>query len=48
MKTVSMSKADDFNADLDRSWVVGDSTADVALANSAGVRSILDLFPIKC
>jgi histidinol-phosphate phosphatase family protein len=33
--------AEDLNADLGRSWVVGDSTTDVALANGAGVRSIL-------
>ena len=31
----------DFNADLDTSWAIGDSTADILAAQRAGVRSIL-------
>ncbi|MCU4181159.1 HAD-IIIA family hydrolase [Bosea sp. BH3] len=33
--------AADLNADLDRSWMVGDSTSDLMAAKRAGVRSIL-------
>lgn len=33
--------AAEFNIDLQRSWVIGDSTADIAMAATAGVRSIL-------
>jgi histidinol-phosphate phosphatase family protein len=29
------------NIDLDQSWMVGDSTADIAMAERAGLRSIL-------
>ncbi|MDT0507083.1 HAD-IIIA family hydrolase [Novosphingobium sp. MMS21-SN21R] len=29
------------NIDLDGSWMIGDSTADIAMANAAGLRSIL-------
>lgn len=31
----------DFNIDLDRSWMVGDSTSDVRTARNAGIKSLL-------
>ena len=36
-----LAAARDLNADLARSWMVGDSTSDVAAARAAGVRAIL-------
>lgn len=33
--------ASELNIDLSRSWMIGDSTADIAMAEKAGVRSIL-------
>lgn len=33
--------AAEFNIDLSRSWMVGDSTADIALAEAVGLRSVL-------
>lgn len=33
--------ADALNLDLDQSWVVGDSSADIAMAHKAGIRSVL-------
>lgn len=36
-----MAAARDLNIDLARSWMIGDSTADVAMARSAGLRSVL-------
>jgi histidinol-phosphate phosphatase family protein len=31
----------DFNVDRERSWVIGDSSVDIALARSAGIKSVL-------
>ena len=36
-----LAAARDLNADLARSWMVGDSTSDIAAARAAGVRAIL-------
>lgn len=38
---MALAAARDLNIDLGRSWMIGDSTADVALAQAAGMRSIL-------
>lgn len=40
---IGMAKAAarDLNIDFSRSWVIGDSTADIAMAKAAGMRSIL-------
>lgn len=36
-----LAAAHDLNIDLTRSWMIGDSTADIAMASAAGLRSIL-------
>lgn len=38
---MALAAAKELNIDLDQSWMVGDSTADIAMAAAAGLRSIL-------